>query len=288
MIGEILKAVVITIAFLGATMTLNPLSAQEKRIALVIGNDAYQGSAKLNKAVNDAKLVARSLEESGFEVELILDATTRTTLSVLTKTTQQLSPGDLFLMYYAGHGVQLQGENFLIPIDAKAGSIQELKETSIGFSKIFQELGATPPAVSVWIFDACRDNPFSAPKTRSLRPSRLDGGEQPPMNPQVELTPVKTAGKDLMLGHLLQASNMPRRRPESLTIFSAGSGSCPSETNPGPVTVFAKALADQIREGGEIEGATRVIRREVVRHTNGQQVPQIYSDLTSDVKFRGP
>jgi len=280
-------AVVRVIAVSIAILIGSHLAAQERRIALVIGNDAYQGSAKLNKAVNDAKLVAQSLEESGFEVELILDATSRTTLSALAKTAQRLSTEDLFLLYYAGHGVQLQGENFLIPIDAKAGSAQELRETAVNFNQIFEELEAARPAVSVWIFDACRDNPFTSSKTRSLRSSRLDTGEKPPLDFQAESIPVITAGKDLMLRHLLQASTVPRRRTQSLTFFSAGSGSCPSETNPGPVTVFANALSAQIRQGSEIEEATKIIRQEVERQTNGEQVPQIYSDLTDNVRFKG-
>jgi uncharacterized caspase-like protein len=280
-------AVVRVIAVSIAILIGSHLAAQERRIALVIGNDAYQGSAKLNKAVNDAKLVAQSLEESGFEVELILDATSRTTLSALAKTAQRLSTEDLFLLYYAGHGVQLQGENFLIPIDAKAGSAQELRETAVNFNQIFEELEAARPAVSVWIFDACRDNPFTSSKTRSLRSSRLDTGEKPPLDFRAESIPVITAGKDLMLRHLLQASTVPRRRTQSLTFFSAGSGGCPSETNPGPVTVFAKALSAQIRQGSEIEEATKIIRQEVERQTNGEQVPQIYSDLTGNVRFKG-
>ena len=280
-------AVVRVIAVSIAILIGSHLAAQERRIALVIGNDAYQGSAKLNKAVNDAKLVAQSLEESGFEVELILDATSRTTLSALAKTAQRLSTEDLFLLYYAGHGVQLQGENFLIPIDAKAGSAQELRETAVNFNQIFEELEAARPAVSVWIFDACRDNPFTSSKTRRLRSSRLDTGEKPPLDFRAESIPVITAGKDLMLRHLLQASTVPRRRTQSLTFFSAGSGSCPSETNPGPVTVFAKALSAQIRQGSEIEEATKIIRQEVERQTNGEQVPQIYSDLTDNVRFKG-
>jgi len=287
MILGLFRAAVAVVAFSSAILISSHLSAQERRIAFVLGNDTYQSVAKLRKAVNDAKLVARSLAESGFEVELLLDATLSTTLSAISKTAQRLRPGDFFLMYYAGHGVQVQGENFLIPIDANMRSMQELRDGSISISKFFEQVRAAQPAVSVWVFDACRDNPLASVKTRSIVPSSFKNREQPSDSYLSEPTSLSENGGELTQDHLVKTLSDSRGRMQSLTFFSAGSGGCPSETNPGPVTVFAKALADQIRQGGEIEEATRAIRREVERQTDGQQVPQIYSDLTGDVKFKG-
>lgn len=287
MILGLFRAAVAVVAVSSAILISSHLSAQERRIAFVLGNDAYQSVAKLGKAVNDAKLVARSLAESGFEVELLLDATLSTTLTAVSNTAQRLKPGDFFLMYYAGHGVQVQGDNFLIPIDANVRSVQGLRDGSISISKFFEQVHATRPAVSVWVFDACRDNPFASVNSRSIGPSSYKNGEQPSDRFLSEPTSLSEHGGELTKEYLVKTLSGSRGRVQSLTFFSAGSGGCPAETNPGPVTVFAKALADQIRQGGEIEEATRAIRREVERQTNGQQVPQIYSDLTGDVKFKG-
>jgi hypothetical protein len=157
-----------------------------KRVALVIGNGAYENVPKLANPVNDARSVAEKLQGLGYQVyfaqnlgRLDFDRTIGTFL-------QQVGPGTQTLVYYAGHGVELNGSNYLIPVDIPELSPNQkylLRTEAVNLTDLLLELKARGPQVTLVILDACRDNPFQVAGmsgTRSLGQARGLGRVDPP------------------------------------------------------------------------------------------------------------
>jgi len=143
-----------------------------KRVALVIGNSKYVHAVELPNPANDARLIASTLRNAGFEVIEGVDQDNAGMHGLISKFTEQSYDADLAVIFYAGHGMQVDGKNFLIPVDAELTSPAYLKTRTI---QIDDFMAALPPdpAVGVIILDACRDNPLARtlaaamPKTRS-------------------------------------------------------------------------------------------------------------------------
>jgi tetratricopeptide (TPR) repeat protein len=132
----------------------------EKRIALVIGNSAYQ-EARLNNPVNDANDMAAALRELGFEVILLQDASQRQMEEAVDRLNEKLRPGGTGLFYYSGHGMQVKGENYLIPIDARIRREQDVLYETLPVGKVIGAMEDAGNEINIIILDACRDNPFS-------------------------------------------------------------------------------------------------------------------------------
>lgn len=156
---------------LGASV-LSRADTKGARVALVIGNAAYPDSPLLNP-VNDAKAVARLFEEAGMGVDLRTDTTRNDMVDAvarLTSLAQDPAVRQVYF-YYAGHGVQLAWRNYLLPIDARIKSSDQVRERCIDLGAILARLGGSPNRVHVVIVDACRDDPFGAsyrPEQRGL------------------------------------------------------------------------------------------------------------------------
>ncbi len=147
--------------------------AAQARTALVIGNSAYP-KAPLDNPKNDAADVAAALREAGFEVDLKLDADRRTMQQAIQAFAQRLKakPG-VGLFFFAGHGVQLAGENYLLPVDSGFGDADEMKRSAVSASEAVDAMAKSHAGLNVVILDACRDNPFpTAAGSRGL--TRID------------------------------------------------------------------------------------------------------------------
>lgn len=131
-------------------------------VALVIGNAAYP-QARLDNPGNDARSIAKALREAGFEVTLALDQTGASMRQSMQAFGEKLAarkqPG---VFYFAGHGAQLDWNNYLIPVDARPTSVAELRSQAVSLDELFRRLQHAGNGVNVVILDACRDNPFSA------------------------------------------------------------------------------------------------------------------------------
>ena len=134
---------------------------QENRVALIIGNGAYQNAEALKNPLNDARAMAKVLRESGFEVILRENVTRHALSAALREFSGKLVPGGVGLFYYAGHGIQARGLNYLIPIDAMLSSEDELKYETIDVNDVLGRLDEARTRLSLVILDACRDNPFA-------------------------------------------------------------------------------------------------------------------------------
>lgn len=155
-------------------LSMSPVSAAN-RVALVVGNDAYSHVPRLEKAVNDADAMALALEGRGFQVIKAVNLSRREMNLAMQKFVSQIEPGDVAMLFYAGHGVEIRGENFLLPVDIpNAGPGQEdfVKGEAISLSDVLQRLKRRKAQLNIVILDACRDNPFQTASSCGVGGSR--------------------------------------------------------------------------------------------------------------------
>jgi formylglycine-generating enzyme required for sulfatase activity len=133
----------------------------EQRVALVIGNAAYTPPADLKNPLNDARDVAQALRALGFDVVLQTDADLRTMQRAVREFGAKLRPDGVALFFYAGHGVQVRGNNFLVPLGARIGGESEVEDEALDANRVLRVMEEARSRVSVVVLDACRDNPFS-------------------------------------------------------------------------------------------------------------------------------
>lgn len=238
-----------------------------KRVALVIGNSKYVHAVELPNPANDAHLIASTLRNAGFEVIEGVDQDNAGMHSLISKFTEQSYDADLAVIFYAGHGMQVDGKNFLIPVDAELTSPAYLKTRTI---QIDDFMAALPPdpAVGVIILDACRDNPLARtlaaamPKTRS---TALGTG----------LAPIDPKSEGVGTGGVLIA-------------YATDPGAIAFDGN-GVDSPYSTALARHLTEPGvEIQSALTRARGEVAETTQGRQRPWHNASLGREVFLGKP
>jgi len=240
-------------AALGAVLG-KPAAAQGKRLALVIGNDAYT-SRPLKNAVNDARIMDKALQTAGFRTIVRENAKKADMEEAMIQLVEQLGPDDTALFFYAGHGVQIENENFLVPVDFVAGStITRAKMASFSLAQVIEYLKRARPKQTILILDACRSNPVAESQS-------LQGGLAIPLN----------AGNETFIG------------------FSTSPNKVAMDNPNGRNSWYSEALADMIAEEGLTidEVFTRVAKR-VQDATGDKQTPWKQSSMTSKFFFRVP
>lgn len=158
----------------GVSLAL-PTTALAKQLAFVVGNDAYQEISPLSAGVNDARAMSAALKRAGFEIELVVNGTQRHISRALAAVEGRITPGDTVLFHYSGHGFEIDGQNWLLPVDvpaAREGEAGLVKDAAFNAAEIIDRLRARGAGTVVAILDACRNNPFSRPGTRSLAGSQ--------------------------------------------------------------------------------------------------------------------
>jgi hypothetical protein len=131
----------------------------EKRVALIIGNSAYR-SSPLRNPVNDAADLGRVLKTLGFDTDIQTDADKRDMLSAIDRFDRQLQDADVGLFFYAGHGMQVSGNNYLIPISARISNETDIELEGIDIRRVMGRMDRAVTNVNIVFLDACRDNPF--------------------------------------------------------------------------------------------------------------------------------
>ncbi len=229
-------------------------AAQEpgRRVALVIGNDKYP-QQPLRNAVADARAMGTALQKYGFRVDVAVDATFKDLSRRLEQFGSQLRPGDVALVYYAGHGIQVEGENYLVPIDFAAREESDVKYESYPASRIADRLAASGARLSILILDACRNNPFRSTRsgTRGLAP--METGR----------------------GNLVAFATAPNRTADDN----------PAGTN-GLFTTYLLEAMDE--PGTTIEQVFSRARQKVYEASGGRQIPWLVSSVIGDFYFRPP
>jgi uncharacterized caspase-like protein len=169
-------------AALGAFALIAGTAAEARRLAVVVGNDIYptlKPEQQLQRAVADARAVSRKLQSMGFEVETVENANLRTLDRLLTATAVRSGPGDTVLLFFAGHGLSIRGQNFLLPSDTDPpGMINELaaaetlRREAFLVDDVIERLRANGAGNVVLMLDACRNNPFRTNEGRSIGATR--------------------------------------------------------------------------------------------------------------------
>ena len=230
------------------------LRGPEQRVALVIGNSNYQNAPDLANPGNDARSMAQLLNSAGFEVISATDLTQNDMLKVVQDFSAKVAArgqNTVAMVYYAGHGVQLAGENYLVPVDAKISSPNDLVSNSVRLVDVMATLEAIPSRLRIVLLDACRNNPF---------PEINDAGRGP-------------AIVDAPNGSIVGYSTAP-----GTEALDGSNGHSPY------VSAFVKlAQVPNV----PIEQLFKRVRLEVNNTTDGKQTPWESSSLTSDFTFFG-
>lgn len=237
------------------------LAATEKRVALVIGNDAYQGVPKLEKAANDARAVGKQLAKVGFEVMSYTNLDRRAMNQAINQFTDKISGGGVGVFFYAGHGVQLDGRNFLLPVDIRVDKPNDLDDEAIDMLKVTDRLTDAKAKLSLLIIDACRDNPFPKKSGRSI------GGTR--------------------------GLSMPQTPSGTMVVYSAGVNQQAldklSDSDNNPNGLFTREFLPAITMPGiRIDDAVRKVRAAVIQKAKGvghDQNPAIYDQTDGDFYF---
>jgi hypothetical protein len=148
-----------------------------KRVALVIGNNDYKYVPKLQKAVNDARTMGDTLKQLGFTVMVAENQTRQAFSQTLLAFDKAVDPGDTAFFFFAGHGFEIAGQNFLLPTDVPAateGQEELVRDSSVLADRIIERLQNKKARTAILVFDACRNNPFEYPCGRGRRRACAD------------------------------------------------------------------------------------------------------------------
>jgi cyclophilin family peptidyl-prolyl cis-trans isomerase/uncharacterized caspase-like protein len=239
---------ILTILFL-----LNPsslLSAMEQRTALIIGNGSYSNGS-LKNPVNDATDIASTLKRLGFNVVLKTNVRLRDMDSSIREFGKKLSKSDVGLFYFAGHGIQVSGVNYLIPVGANIEKEEDVRYEAIDAGRVLSEMAYANNGLNIIILDACRNNPFA----RSFR----------------------SESRGLaIIGHV----------PKGSFISYATSPGDLARDGEGRNSPYTKSLLQYMKQPGlPIEGVFKKVRQTLDDETGGKQIPWESSSLKGDFYF---
>jgi tetratricopeptide (TPR) repeat protein len=246
---------------------------QGRRIALVIGNSAYKNVPALANPQKDASAVATSLRNVGFEtVTLAIDATREKLIDGLRAFADESEKADWAIVYYAGHGIEVNGQNYLIPTDARLATDRDVQFEAIPLDQVMAALEGARKLKLV-LLDACRDNPFAPQMRKTTAPAA---------------TPVaasSTAGGTVSSRSIGRGLGEVKVQGASLVVFAAKHGETALDGEGGN-SPFAVAFVQRIATPGvEINKIFRLVRDDVMEATAGRQEPYTYGSLPGKEDF---
>ncbi|MBT7758585.1 MAG: SUMF1/EgtB/PvdO family nonheme iron enzyme [Rhodospirillaceae bacterium] len=228
---------------------------KQKRVALVIGNDGYQSLPGLNNAVTDARGMAAKLRGLGFDVILMVDVGRRAFYRAIAAFEQHLSQADVGLVFYAGHGIQAGGRNYLIPANAQIEDEADLPLDGVEAGRILAAMKRAGSRLNIIIMDACRDNPLPS---RSRSTSRG-----------------------------LSVTAVPAGLSGTAMVYSAAPGQTAQDGPKGSHGIFTGELLQVLDQPGlKLEDVFKKTARRVAALTHGKQDPWINSSVKGDFIFR--
>jgi len=242
----------VLLALLATPVHAAPRGAEitEARVALVIGNAAYRNDA-LDNPVNDARLIAKALRQSGFAVALHENLDRNALVNAMREFGNRLGENTIAVLYYAGHGLQLRDRNYLIPVDAEIRSEDEIPIAGLDLGFLLGRMSHARSRINIVVLDACRNNPFAGragAKAQGL------------------------AQMDAPVGTLLAYATAPGK------LAADGLG--------GANSLYALHLAKHLPTPGlPVEHVFKRVREGVVRETKGLQVPWESSSLQGEFAF---
>ena len=257
----------LALSLAGSFLALAAPAHAEKRVALVVGNDDYRYVPKLQKAVNDARTMGDTLKQLGFSVMVAENQNRQAFSETLLAFDKAVGPGDTAFFFYAGHGFEIAGQNFLLPTDVPAateGQEELVRDASILADRIIERLQNKGARTAILVFDACRNNPFERTGTRAV----AGGGGLAPMT----------------------------QLPEGVfSVFSAGPRQTAldrlSNDDANPNSVFTRTFAKQLLQPGEnlvqVAQRTRRLVSEMAETVKHKQIPVYFDQMVDDVFLNG-
>lgn len=226
------------------------------RVALVIGNDKYQYITPLDNAVTDSNAISEKLKKAGFNVIYKPNVNLKEMQSSIRDFTSRLSAGDEAVFYYAGHGVQIKGANYLIPIDVKNVNEAQVQDDALPLQRLLDDVEERKIKFSLLIIDACRNNPFKQ-SGRSIGTRGL-------------------AAVNSARGQMIMYS------------ASAGQEAIDKVDEKDKHGVFTSIFLEEMEKGVEIHEMTRSVRKrvaEIAKSVEHEQTPALYDEATGDFYF---
>lgn len=241
-----------------------PLAA-ETRAALVLAAQDYAGLRPLANPVSDALAVKDLLQGMGFGVTVETDRSLKRMRRALEDFREDAAGADVALVFFAGHGVEVGGLNYLIPVDAQAGTAAAIAETALPLSEVQATLAAVSP-VGIVLLDACREDPFGGGSGQGRAAAPLDDAAAPAPRPG--------------LGRIGRADGV-------VFAFSAAPGEVASDGQ-GDHSPFAEALLRHFATPGvEVRTALTLVQQDVYDRSRGRQLPYVESGLPQVVYLSG-
>ncbi|GAB2858844.1 hypothetical protein GCM10027277_29160 [Pseudoduganella ginsengisoli] len=222
----------------------------EQRLALVIGNSAYKSSPLINP-INDARAMAIKLQQLGFTVIKKENASLEEMMSAVREFGNQLKNGGVGLFYYAGHGIQAKGVNYLVPVDANIAREDELATRAYNANEVLEKMDTAKNRINLVVLDACRDNPFA----RSFR----------------------SGSRGL--------ASMDSTPKGTLVAYATSPGSTASDGSGGNGLYTAQLLAAMAEPGMKVEDVFKRVREGVQAESEGKQTPWEMSSITGNFYF---
>src|SRR6202521_2761703 len=259
---------VLALGFAAWLLAFSAPAHAEKRVALVIGNNDYKNVPKLQKAVNDARTMGNTLKQLGFSVMVAENQTRQAFSETLLAFDAAVGPGDTAFFFYAGHGFEIAGQNFLLPTDVPAaseGQEELVRDASVLADCVIERLQNKKVRTAILVFDACRNNPFERAGTRAVG----GGGGLAPMT----------------------------QLPEGVfSVFSAGPRQTAldrlSNNDDNPNSVFTRTFAKELLQPGEnlvqVAQHTRRLVSEMAETVKHKQIPVYFDQMVDDVFLNGP
>jgi uncharacterized caspase-like protein len=257
-----LRLLATVLVWLGcSTLAAAPAAAPGKgQVALVVGIGAYQNAPPLPNPPKDARALAESLKKLGFQVELAIDPDKARLEQAVKRFGDQLQGAKVGLFFYAGHGLQVSGRNYLVPADAKIDNERSLPFAAVDADLVLTQMETSTP-ISLVFLDACRDNPFSRSLARSMG--------------------TRSAAVGRGLAQIAAGEG-------SLIVFATQPGNV-AEDGKADHSPFTEALLKNLAAPGlEVRQMLTRVRQQVKEQTNGKQIPWDHSSLTQDYYFLGP
>jgi uncharacterized caspase-like protein len=239
-----------------AVAILDPAQARQRRVALVIGNSAYRSVPALPNPRRDAEAMAAALRQVGFQsVSLKGDLTREALIEALRSFAREAESADWAVVYFAGHGIEMGGANYLIPVDARLEADRDIPLEAVALDQV---LGVVEAArkLRVVLLDACRDNPFARQMRRTTASRSIGRG----------LARVEPAGG-------------------TIVAYAAKDGQIALDGDAGNSPFVVALLKHMATPGVEINKLFRLVRDDVLAATGRRQEPFVYGSLPSEDFF---
>jgi uncharacterized caspase-like protein len=225
-------------------------ASQQRRVALVVGNNAYP-QMPLENAVNDARVMEQTLGQLGFEVRKIENSSLIELAKAVDAFVGGLGSGDVGLFFYAGHGIQIEGENYLVPIDFEATDETVAKYKSYAAELVRERMEKAGARLSIIVLDACRNNPFKMSRSASRGLAAMNSGRG------------------------------------TLIAFATGPGKTASDNPVGKNGLFTHHLVENLKTPGlSLDDVFNRTRAEVDRTSSHEQTPWVVSSVIGDFSFQ--